>query len=509
MKNNKTSKDTKIGKQAFPFYPLLFGLYPILALTAFNITQIDLSLTFRAFLGSLLLAAVLFAALHLVMRNWPRAAFLSLLLLILFYSYGHVYVLLKSVSLLGIAVGRHRLLLPIWVLLAGLAVWAAIRKSIHPGAVTSWLNILSALMLFYPVYQIAHYEAGVHAGKTAAAEVAATGAAPHSQQAYPDIYYIILDAYGRTDDLKEVYNYDNSAFTDALTQRGFYVAGCSQSNYAYTIISLASSLNMDYLEQYHLTADDQTSKLILTDAVRQFLRARGYTIVAFETGYRFTQLEDANVYYTYQPGNNLVNNFELLFLQTTLLRAPLDNLKLSEISNTYETKHNLVIHNLETLKKVPVSVKGPKFVFAHFVVPHGPYVFGPNWEALTPSQLDDRANLSGFRDSLTFINNAILPVVDQILATSKTPPIIVIQGDHGGTYWKRPDQRMKILNAYYLPGAGNVLYPSISPVNTFRIIFNTYFGQEFPLLPDVSRYSPPSPPSQQYNFNLVPNTCTN
>jgi hypothetical protein len=100
-------------------------------------------------------------------------------------------------------------------------------------------------------------------------------------------------------------------------------------------------------------------------------------------------------------------------------------------------------------------------------------------------------------------------VVDQLLATSKTPPIIVIQGDHGGTYWKRPDQRMKILNAYYLPGAGNVLYPSISPVNTFRIIFNTYFGQEFPLLPDVSRYSPPSPPSQQYNFNLVPNTCTN
>ena len=442
------------------------------------------------------------------MRNWTRAALLSLLLLILFYSYGHIYSLLKSVSILGVAIGRHRLLAPVWVLLAGLAIWVSTRKSIDQVAATPWMNILSALLLVYPFYQIVRYELVVQAAKSAAAKVTSTGMSSQFQTS-PDIYYIILDAYGRTDDLKEVYKYDNSAFIDALTQRGFYVAGCSQSNYAYTVISLASSLNMDYLEQYHFTADDQTSRLILTGAVRQFLRARGYTIVAFETGYRFTQLEDANVYYTYQPGNNLINNFEFLFLQTTLLRAPLDNLKLSEISNTYETKHNLVIHNLETLKKVPVSVKGPKFVFAHFIVPHGPYVFGPNWEALTPSQLDDRANLSGFRDSLTFINNAILPVIDQILATSKTPPIIVIQGDHGGTYWNRPDQRMKILNAYYLPGAENVLYPSISPVNTFRIIFNAYFGQNYPLLPDVSRYSPPSPPSQQYNFHIVPNTCTN
>jgi len=309
----------------------------------------------------------------------------------------------------------------------------------------------------------------------------------------------------RSDNIQAVYNYDNSAFIKALTQRGFYVAACSQSNYAYTIISLASSLNMDYLDKFPAADDEQTAKLIQSDAVRQFLRARGYTIVAFETGYRFTQLEDANVYYSYQPSNNLINDFELLFLQTTLLRLPLDNLKLSELSTQGEIKHNRIIYDLEILKKLPTSVKSPKFVFAHLVVPHGPFVFGPNGEVVPPSKLNDPAYKNGYQNSVTFISNAMLQVVDQLLSNSKTPPIIVIQGDHGGTTWFRPDQRMKILNAYYLPGAGNVLYPSISPVNTFRTIFNTYFGQNYPLLQDVSRYSRPS---KQYEFQVIPNECT-
>ena len=46
-------------------------------------------------------------------------------------------------------------------------------------------------------------------------------------------------------------------------------------------------------------------------------------------------------------------------------------------------------------------------------------------------------------------------------------------------------ERMPILNAYYLPGQKTeALYPSISPVNSFRVVLNEYFDQDLPLLPD-------------------------
>jgi hypothetical protein len=46
---------------------------------------------------------------------------------------------------------------------------------------------------------------------------------------------------------------------------------------------------------------------------------------------------------------------------------------------------------------------------------------------------------------------------------------------------------MGILNAYYLPGTGQAgLYPSITPVNSFRVVFNAYFGTDLPILPDRS-----------------------
>ena len=48
-------------------------------------------------------------------------------------------------------------------------------------------------------------------------------------------------------------------------------------------------------------------------------------------------------------------------------------------------------------------------------------------------------------------------------------------------------EKMRILNAYYLPGVDrSALYESITPVNTFRLIFNLYFGSDLDRLEDIS-----------------------
>jgi hypothetical protein len=511
------SKNPQHKTGIFPFYPILFGVYPVLALMAYNISQIDLFVSYRSIIISAALALVLYSLLGLFMRNWARAALLSLLLLFLFYSYGHIYMLLKNLTVAGINIGRHRTLLILWAGLAGLAAWISTRNSLRLASVTTILNVVSLLMLVFPLYQILEYEGRHYIPKPSDEKtnlINTDPSAPHS--AYPDIYYIILDAHGRTDTFKEMYGFDNSKFIQELAQRGFYVAACSQSNYGYTELSLASSFNMNYLDKISNPDLSNLVDVLQYNATRAFLKQRGYTIVAFETGFRWLQWEDADVYYSLQNKISVINNFETLYVETTLLRLFYDynmGTSLAKIAALHDQTtvlgynildHEQVIHTIDTLKKIPNSVPSPKFIYAHLLIPHEPFVFSPTGDYV-PDRTTAEGRIAGYRDAVTFIDSAMLDVVDNIIAKSKIPPIIVIQGDHGPQEYTIPYQHMRILNAYYLPGATNLLYPSITPVNTFRVILDSTFGQHLPLLEDASWFSPHSTPHA--NFTIVPNDC--
>jgi hypothetical protein len=91
-----------------------------------------------------------------------------------------------------------------------------------------------------------------------------------------------------------------------------------------------------------------------------------------------------------------------------------------------------------------------------------------------------------------------------IIEKSSTPPVIILQGDHGPAQLEK-ENRMGILNAYYFSTKQDALYSTITPVNTFRVVFNTFFGTDLEMLPDTSYYSKYSQP---YAFEMIPNTCT-
>jgi len=96
----------------------------------------------------------------------------------------------------------------------------------------------------------------------------------------------------------------------------------------------------------------------------------------------------------------------------------------------------------------------------------------------------------------------LLELLPKMIASSPTPPIIILQGDHG-SIGSKPGTRTSIFNAYFLPdGAIRSLYPSISPANSFRVVFNQFFGGNYTLLEDVSYYSIYSAP---FDFTIIPN----
>ena len=498
--------------QALPLHPLFFAAYPVLALVGININEVEPTVLWRPLFVLLSAAVLLLALFGLVSREWHRAALLLSILLFLFFTYGHLYAYLKKIDINGFIPGRHRYMLPLWIGIGTLAAWWVLRKLRNPQSWTPLLNLMSVFLLIYPTFQTISY--AIQRERTEDTALAASqlsGAALPLGYA-PDIYYIILDAYGRADVLQEMFGYDNTPFLQALESREFYVAECSQSNYGQTMLSLTSSLNFDYLDALtsSLTPEEDTRAPLRAlgqyNNARKFLAAQGYNIVSFATNFPVSEWKDAD--YFVDPPLQGMTDFEIMLVQTSAWRAPMDMLNKPPERASAEWYRRRTLSALDAMEHIVPDIPSPKFVFTHLVIPHHPFVFGPNGEELNGIESgvpEFKEYKARYPDQVTYINKRMTEIIDLILQSSSNPPVIVIQGDHGPAPFDVIERRMKILNAYYFPDNAEGLYPTITPVNTFRLIFNKYFGQNYPLLEDRSLYSAYDIP---YNYEEIPNDCT-
>jgi hypothetical protein len=495
---------------SIPWYFLVFSAYPVLALLAFNVGQVKAESGWRPLLLSVLFGAALFLLVYLILHDVYRAAFLTTLLLALFFSYGHIYMMLIEK---WEKINFTPFLLSAWLILAILfAVWATRPRFAFQDAVLA-LNVVS---LGLAITSLAQMNPGVQKGN---GHYVAAKNAPIQELTLPehppDVYYFILDSYTRDDLLEQAYGYDNSPFLQELRDRGFYIAECSQSNYIRTEISVGSSLNMMYLQDLDPSfTPESIGRLVLWDALkhsaaRYNFESMGYRTIAFATGFAWNELEDADIFYTPGAFSAGLSEFEILFLRTTLARY-VDRLGWFDpdqiMGQNFRDRSMDVFNKLDDIARMT----GPTFAYIHVILPHPPFVFGPNGEPTDPADFWNEnqkypADLyaKGYQNQLTFLNKKVLEAVDTILASSETPPIIVFQGDHG-PWLQTKEKRMWILNAYYLPGNEDKLYPTISPVNTFRLIFDSYFGGNYDMLPDISYFSPVP---KLYEFSEIPNSC--
>lgn len=513
----------KLGQALSLLLPVLAAIFSPLTLFAVNIPAIGIEDALRSLLVSAAAALLLLGFLWIIFRDRSLAILVSTAAVILFFSYGHLYQVMKTWKVMGISVGRHRYLLPfLGSMFLGWFVWISRDQS----ARTSWYMFFQftlVLLLLLPMYRLLISGVGRVETDDSAGRILETQYIANTED-YPDIYYIILDGYARADVLESRYGIDNSDFLEQLERRGFYIADEAMANYPTTSLSLASSLNMEYLNDLDDEPEVEHNELLQTlhdlfshSEVRTILEDEGYFTVSYDTGYFLTRIEDADEYLVAPGDSSGLNHYESTLMDTTLMlfitdtfgdRSVREEQTLYPRYEAHRTRIHFILDSLGEIAARPERT----FVFAHLVSPHPPFVFDENGERILASQAFTFNDGSDFRGStaeyihgysaqLMHINDLVLAAVEEIVANSEYPPYILLQADHGPgseLVWGAPTEdalyeRFGILNAYYFPdGDYESLYPSITPVNSFRVVLNHLLDRHEPMLGDACYYSYPS-----------------
>jgi len=519
--NRRNNEDTAQGatwtrKGNLILYPFLFAMAPVLGLYADNTHEVYLSDLLRPLLCSAGITLLVVLISIPLAKGAAKAGLPSLLFVLFVFAYGPVIQLL-SVRL------RSRYLLPTWSALWLAAYVAAVvymrRTKRNLGRLTGALNLVGGVVALVPVLLAvpAWYSSkpGTRPELGGPLPIRRSAGATRASAELPDIYFIILDGYAREDILRDRFGYDNSPFIEALRKKGFYVADKATSNYMHTHLSLSATLQLTYLDQFlrDLGGVDETKegwfkasryfyRLVRESYVHRYLEARGYRAISYDY---ITKSFD-----TKRPQWTFLSEFELVLLGKTVL-APLLKFWPPEPLSPHDLRRKSI---REAFRQIPAIVQepGPKFVYLHIVCPHSPFVFkadGSNQpvdEAYRNALwFPDASKIPGWQDryrtrypqQVQGVNIYVEKAVDDILARSARPPIIILQGDHGPALGLSMasdtcdvQERAAILNAIYFPdGATSRLYAGISSVNTFRIILSQYFGEDLPLLPDRNYHS--------------------
>jgi hypothetical protein len=513
-------------KKSFLISPIIYALLPTLVLYSHNVREAWPILILRPLIYSLLFAVMSWLGALLIFRNKDKASIMTSIWLVLFFSYGHAYLTADKLGIFHYSpVGPHLLLMGSYLalLLIAFSLLLFTKKTLSP--VVTFFNIASITLLLINAGQLLPFEINrfykLRVLKQYMAEQHLKDAPSQNTQleTYPDIYYFVFDRYASQSMLSEYFGHDNTPFLTSLEEQGFYVANQSIANYPTTFLSLSSSLNMTHLTFLDTVLgknySDQSviyKELINDNETAQFLKKRGYAFYQLGSSWEPTKqntLATANY--------NLfldLNEFELFLYENTLLNAVMGKVQGQQVFTgvrILEIKSANALYKkqqLETLAENP----GPKFVFAHFLLPHPPYLYADDCHALSFEEVRSRSSEVGYLDQLKCANKIMSDVSAYIIEKKSDRPVVIILQSDEGPYL--PDEyfndtrfidtpnkdaykiHARILNTLYLSDKNDPqkvadytrlgFTPNATPVNTFRRVFNYYFGTEYPLLEDRS-----------------------
>jgi hypothetical protein len=481
--------------QTIPFFVFLLPVFFVLHGYRENLGYIHpgeaVLLTGVYLIGS----AVIFGLTFLLYRNRAKAALAAGFPLAFYFFFGAIQDFLKAYLH---PLSRYVIIVP--ALAATALVWIIfLRRTRRPFL--QWFFYLNSLFLLYLLVDGAAILLSSTNNRDRHRITASNSILTFTplNSPKPDIYFLIFDAYTSSSGLKEQYHYDNSDFDRFLTDKGFHIQHASRSNYKYTILSMPSILNMCYLDNLKAVKGGPVqeyyylSDLIRDNELMDWLHSIGYDIVN-------CSIFDLRGHPSPITESLLPLQTRLITDQTFYSRFYRDvgwNIYQFAVNPFSEKEIDLSLNNdnklIARLQAVSAAPSAhPRFIYGHFNIPHPPYYFdrqGNRRKVRAPYRPTDEDNVQDYLDYLNYTNQKAEAIIDDIQTNTHGQAVIIFMGDHGLRFHDRlgynPLSFVQNQNAVYFPGKDyHLFYDSISGVNQFRVILNTLFGQNLPLLKD-------------------------
>jgi Sulfatase len=497
--------------QAYPFYTFLLPVFFVLHnfMQYYGLVAIAPALVLLIEIELLFLAG--FMVIRLLTRNTQRSAQLMMLTGSIALFYGVLKDFLSHTAAVPF-LARYSILLPLLLVISVLVIIRIFKKK--DFSKTNYFQ--NAMLLLFLLAE--------------AAGILFSGVAPYLQQNQlvkksgvnpdsipvsterPDVYFLVFDSYPGPGFLKELLQYSNAGLDTVLQARGFYIAANPRSNYIHTAFSMAATLNFQYLQNMVV---NRVPEPMQYNQASLSIKNAAVPAIFYRMGYRFYNLSifDAGKQPALQKENFLVLPPKDMLLYNTLgARFSRDVLwnfsglvnkfletgedrknNIAGIEKEYTQKRDYNNRVIDSLLHIPfVMDTVPRFVYAHFYLPHPPFFYERDGHPVNrdlASVVKSMEDKQAFLSYLEYTNTVIRRLTDTILRHSSRPPVIIIQSDHGYRDFKKDQvdrkQYYKNYSAFYFPDRQyGMLYDSFSNVNTFPVLFNKYFNTRIPLQKD-------------------------
>lgn len=465
----------------------------------------------RPVVFGILVAALLTYALGLMLRNRHRGAFLAAqFLLVLSFGGGaaEMIVLILDVAT-GFAVSPEGLLLAIF---AAVTVASTLYR-ISP-VVTIAANVWAVSLLLVMLVTWGFDQIGIEEGNPTPPDIFASAKATKVK---PDIYHITLDGYARTDVLREQYGFDNTDFLDRIRGLGFAVAEGATVPYNQTQLVMRSIFDGTYLHQFD-EGESITESSYRMRIKEQFLNNSTFTALT-RMGYRIGATHTE--YTPMDIGRHDMFAPRPWFELTPFERAAFEESALRLIAHRFDSldpRESYSVSLIRDAYSAPFTqtLERPFFLFTHQLAPHPPFDVsrdgGRRKTIRLADRLSDATNFhngveglraeykEGYLEKLRFINAETGKYLLRLIKELPDPKIVIVHGDHGGGLYvdhKFLDktcakERFSPLLAVYSSDGQlqSSLGKDFNLVNLYRLVFNTYFGTDLPILESNNYFAP-------------------
>jgi hypothetical protein len=454
------------------------GLHPFFIIVFFVLHEtkevlilFDLSRVLLYTLTVLAVSCILFLLLYLAIRSAIKSAIILSVFLLLFLLYEPIYGYLLSLPFLQYSFMKMGYLIVLAFSATASLTWISRKKL---SGLNTYLNILF-MVLIIAEGSLATYNYFVNLPNKNLIEETDSPTQSNAASETPVIYHILLDAYTSTASLKKYWGYDNSELENFLHSSGFYIASNAKSNATATQQSMATTFNMRYLSNMDSIFNND---LLSTSVYRNLIRNSRLIKELSSRNYALVNLSifDIGNCSKFHRSGVLADGTDLLriLIEDTHLERFVKNAPYADLRSNLEV--------FDRLKKLPETISGSRvFVYAHINMPHDALCdrngnpFGSTFHG------DEKKK---YIETVAYTNKLLMETIKKILSTSKAPPVIIIHGDHGSRMFDA-EEKHTVLSAYYFPDKDyGMLYDSISPVNSYRVICKKYFKENSGLLPD-------------------------